>query len=65
MRRYYHRPVSKGHAPYSQGVMREAIIKGSILASFTCEAFSTKALEGLSEAAIDERLENFRALTAY
>ncbi len=57
--------ASKGHAPYSQGVMREAIIKGSILASFTCEAFSTKALEGLSEAAIDERLENFRALTAY
>jgi len=57
--------ASKGHAPYSGPVLREAIIKGSILASFTCEAFSTKKLEGLSEAAIEERLESFRQLTQW
>jgi len=57
--------ASKGHAPYSGPVLREAIIKGSILASFTCEAFSTKALEGLSEAAIEERLEAFRQHTQW
>lgn len=55
--------ASKGHAPYSGPVLREAIIKGSILASFTCEAFSTRKLEGLSKAAIEERLEAFRQLT--
>ncbi len=55
--------ASNGHAPYSGPVLREAIIKGSILASFTCEAFSTRKLEGLSEAAIEERLEAFRQLT--
>ncbi len=57
--------ASQGHAPYSAALLREAIIKGSILASFTCEAFSTKKLEGLSEAAIEERLEAFRQLTRW
>ena len=57
--------ASQGHAPYSDVVLRKAIIKGSILASFTCEAFSTRKLEGLGEAEIEARLESFRELTAW
>lgn len=55
--------ASQGHAPYSDAVLRKAIIKGSILASFTCEAFSTRKLEGLTEAEIEGRLDAFRAVT--
>jgi sugar/nucleoside kinase (ribokinase family) len=57
--------ASKGHPPYSTAVLREAIIKGSILASFTCEAFSTRKLEGLTEADIEARLQAFREVTSW
>ncbi len=57
--------ASKGHPPYSDAHLREAIIKGSILASFTCEAFSTRKLEGLTEADIEARLQTFREVTSW
>ncbi|MGD9418764.1 MAG: PfkB family carbohydrate kinase [Verrucomicrobiota bacterium JB025] len=43
--------------------LRQAIIQGSMLASFTCEAFSTRRLEQLSQADLDARLEEFRRFT--
>jgi cytidine kinase len=57
--------ASQGHPPYSAATLRQAIIKGSILASFTCEAFSTKKLEGLTDADIDERLEAYKQVTSW
>ncbi len=49
--------------PYDTAALRQAIVQGSMLASFTCEAFSTKRLEALSAADLEERLELFRAAT--
>ena len=45
--------------------LRQAVIKGSILASFTCEAFSTRRLEKLEAADLERRLEEFRRITAW
>jgi cytidine kinase len=43
--------------------LRAAIVKGAVVASFTCEAFSTRRIEGLTPGEIGERLENFKLLT--
>jgi sugar/nucleoside kinase (ribokinase family) len=42
-------------------LLRRAVVLGSVLASFTCEAFSTKRLESLTPAELDARLDEFRA----
>ena len=55
--------AAQGPPPYNTAAMRQAIVQGSMLASFTCEAFSTRRLEGLSTADLEERLELFRAAT--
>jgi len=45
--------------------MRSALVRGTVMASFACEAFSTKRLESLDDAEIGERLELFRHYTTY
>ncbi len=45
--------------------IRKAVVQGSVLASFTCEAFSTKRLEGLSRADLNARLEAFRHMSSW
>jgi sugar/nucleoside kinase (ribokinase family) len=55
--------AAQGAPPYSAATLRQAIVQGSMLASFTCEAFSTRRLEGLSAEDLAERLELFRAAT--
>jgi sugar/nucleoside kinase (ribokinase family) len=55
--------AAHGPPPYAQPVLRQAIIQGSILASFTCEAFSTRRLESLMPADLQQRLEAFRQAT--
>ena len=40
--------AAQGPPPYDSGVLRQAVIQGSMLASFTCEAFSTRRLESLA-----------------
>lgn len=55
--------AAHGAPPYAAPVLRQAIVQGSMLASFTCEAFSTRRLEGLSTSDLDERLQLFRAAT--
>jgi cytidine kinase len=57
--------ASQGSAPYDNATLRQAIIQGSILASFTCEAFSTRRLETLTPAELQARLQEFRHLTAW
>ncbi len=57
--------AAQGSAPYDNATLRQAIIQGSILASFTCEAFSTRRLETLAPADLQARLEEFRHLTAW
>jgi sugar/nucleoside kinase (ribokinase family) len=55
--------AAQGPPPYSSAALRQAVIQGSILASFTCEAFSTRRLESLAQADLDQRLEAFRQAT--
>jgi sugar/nucleoside kinase (ribokinase family) len=57
--------AAQGPPPYATSALRQAIVQGSILASFTCEAFSTRRLEALSAADLEERLELFRQTTAW
>lgn len=45
--------------------VRRAIVEGTLLASFTCEDFSTRALEGLSQSKITDRAESFKNVTGY
>ncbi len=57
--------AAQGSPPYSAEVLRQAIVQGSILASFTCEAFSTRRLEALQPGDLDARIEEFRQATAW
>ena len=55
--------AAQGAPPYAAATLRQAIVQGSMLASFTCEAFSTRRLEALSGEDLAERLDLFRAAT--
>ena len=55
--------ASQGHPPYDSAALRQAIIHGSMLASFTCEAFSTRRMESLVPGELEARIQHFRAAT--
>lgn len=55
--------AAQGPPPYSAENLRRAVIHGSVLASFTCEAFSTKAMQNLLPGDFDARLSHFRQVT--
>ena len=55
--------ASQSHPPYDTSMLRQAIIHGSMLASFTCEAFSTRRMETLAAGELQARLQEFRAAT--
>ena len=57
--------AAQGHPPYDVPTLRQAIIHGSILASFTCEAFSTRRMETLATEELQARIQEFRVLTAW
>lgn len=57
--------ASQGPPPYDTAVLRQAVIHGSILASFTCEAFSTRRMESLLPDELHARISHFRDLTAW
>ena len=54
---------AQGPPPYAADTLRQAVIHGSILASFTCEAFSTRSMEALNPGDLETRIEHFRGLT--
>ena len=55
--------ASLGHISFTFNDIRDAVVRGTVLASFTCEAFSTRRLESLQPADIDHRLQQFRQAT--
>lgn len=57
--------ASLGKTNFTFEDIRQAVIKGSILASFTCEEFSTRKLQAISTAEIQEREDLFKVLTAW
>lgn len=45
--------------------LKSAMVRGTVLASFTCESFSTHALEALTQEAFEERLDSFRRYSTF
>ncbi|MEI6653189.1 MAG: PfkB family carbohydrate kinase [Verrucomicrobiota bacterium] len=43
--------------------IRQAVVEGSVVASFTCEAFSTRRLQEISRADIEQRLAFLKSIT--
>jgi sugar/nucleoside kinase (ribokinase family) len=54
-----------GKSEFSFEDLTSAIARGTILASFTCESFSTHALHGLEQDRFEERLESFRGYCSF
>ena len=57
--------ASLGKDEFSFDDLTSAIARGTIVASFTCESFSTHAVEALTEDAFNERLKTFRGYCAF
>jgi len=57
--------ASLGKDEFSFEDLTSAIARGTIVASFTCESFSTHAVEALTEDAFNERLEAFRGYCTF
>ena len=57
--------ASQGHPPYDTPMLRQAIIHGSMLASFACEAFSTRRMESLEAGELEARIQEFRSVTEW
>ena len=55
--------ASLGGTNFSFEQIRDAIVRGSVLACFTCEDFSTRRLETVTENEIQERLDGLKAMT--
>ncbi len=55
--------ASQGHVSFE--VMKDAIIVGSAMASFTVEKFGTERLKNLSNEEINERIAEFNELSSY
>ncbi len=57
--------ASLGPAPYDFSQLRLAVMHGSMLASFACEAFSTRRMEALQAGELEERIKHFRMITRW
>ena len=57
--------ASRGHLNYSFEDIRDAVVRGTVVASFTCEAFSTRRLEELPEQELISRMELFREMSCW
>lgn len=55
--------ASLGGAEFSFDQIRNAVLRGSILASFTCEDFSTRRLETVTGKEIQQRLDGLKAMS--
>lgn len=57
--------ASHAGGDYSFENIRQAVAHGSVVASFTCEAFSTRRLEEIGTADVEARLDAFRRMTRW
>ncbi|MEP4077514.1 PfkB family carbohydrate kinase [Haloferula sp.] len=57
--------AAEGDADPTFEAIQHAVVQGSVLASFTCEAFSTKRLEALSRSDLDARLDAFKRMSSW
>lgn len=57
--------ASEGATTPTFDQLKQAVVKGSILASFTCEDFSTKSLEAAGKSHFSDRLANFQKISRW
>ncbi|MDB6079514.1 MAG: Carbohydrate kinase [Akkermansiaceae bacterium] len=57
--------AASGQTDFGFEVIRSAVVHGSVLASFTCEDFSTRRLEALKSTDLDARMAAFGAMVAW
>lgn len=57
--------ASQGAVKPTFDQLKEAVVKGSILASFTCEDFSTKSLEAAGKSHFSDRLGEFQRISRW
>lgn len=57
--------ATQGDEPFTFDLLRQAVIQGTVMASFTCEAFSTRRLEPLTLADVQRRVYEFRQMTSW
>ncbi|MCW1883862.1 PfkB family carbohydrate kinase [Luteolibacter flavescens] len=57
--------AAKGSTKPDFDTLRQAVVYGSVVASFTCESFSTRGLEALDAAGLQARMDRFRAVTTW
>ncbi|MBK1828128.1 PfkB family carbohydrate kinase [Haloferula rosea] len=57
--------AANANGDYSFEQIRKAVAQGSVVASFTCEAFSTRQLEAITQDDIDARMEAFRQMSSW
>jgi len=55
--------AAAGGKPFSFADIRQAVVEGTVVASFTCEAFSTRRLQEITRADIDQRLALLKSIT--
>jgi cytidine kinase len=55
--------AASGRTEFSFTDIREAVVQGSVVASFTCEAFSTRRLQQVTRADIEQRLQFLKSIT--
>ncbi len=55
--------ASTGKLEFSFDDIRQAVVQGSVVASFTCEAFSTRRLQSLTREDIKQRLAFLKSIT--
>jgi sugar/nucleoside kinase (ribokinase family) len=57
--------ASLGKTSYAFSEIRDALVRGTVVASYTCEAFSTKRIEDLPESDLLGRMEIFREMSCW
>ena len=50
---------------YSFGDLRQAMVRGTVAASFTCEAFSTQRLQSATRADLDARMDTLKEISSW
>jgi sugar/nucleoside kinase (ribokinase family) len=55
--------AATGRSSFTFDDIRQAVVEGSVVASFTCEAFSTRRLQQITRADIDQRLAFLQSIT--
>ena len=55
--------AASGRSGFTFEDIRQAVVEGSVVASFTCEAFSTRRLQEITRADIDGRLAFLKSIT--